>query len=205
MKCSSCFGAFPREQVKVVETSNYCATCYQKLFAPTRKKISEKLVEKIEKSESQKIKTPRNGRVEYILNYFLSWCILPIFMAIAIPSSSSLSLVSNSGVTGYKVASNLNFSPSFLWLIPVLLSALYTSARVKDLEWKNKLSFLLWLPGINFILFFIPGTNGKNKYGLQPAKPTKFKALLAIILAVVMMLVVGSFISLIGYAGLNVT
>ncbi|CCN37096.1 membrane hypothetical protein [Vibrio nigripulchritudo AM115] len=126
-------------------------------------------------------------------------------MAIAIPSSSSLSLVSNSGVTGYKVASNLNFSPSFLWLIPVLLSALYTSARVKDLEWKNKLSFLLWLPGINFILFFIPGTNGKNKYGLQPAKPTKFKALLAIILAVVMMLVVGSFISLIGYAGLNVT
>lgn len=205
MKCSSCIGTFPKEEIKVVETSSYCSACYQKLFAPTNKKISEKLVEKIEKTESQKIKTPRNGRVEYVLNYFLSWFILPIFMAIAIPTSSSLSLVSNSGITGYKVASNLSFSPSFLWLIPVLLSALCTSARVQDLEWENKLSFLLWLPGINFILFFIPGTIGKNKYGLQPAKPTKFKVLLSIVLATVMLLTVGSFVALIAYAGLNVT
>ncbi|MBM7073623.1 DUF805 domain-containing protein [Shewanella sp. 202IG2-18] len=176
-------GSFDKQELKLVESCNYCQRCYSNLFSKPNKKISEKVVEKIAENEKAKVKTTSNGRTEYVLNTFMAWVLLPVFMSIAFASSSTFSMVKNVGITS---SANISISPSWLWLLPVILSVFFTSSRVQDLNWKLALSFVLWIPGLNILLFLLPGTSQKNSYGLKPKPKSKIFSVLAILLGFIL-------------------
>lgn len=60
--------------------------------------------------------------------------------------------------------------------------ALLTVKRVHDFNQSGWLALILGLPLVNFALWFIPGTDGKNKYGAPTEKTKVGEVALAILL-----------------------
>ncbi|SKA58284.1 DUF805 domain-containing protein [Enterovibrio nigricans] len=183
MRCSSCGGDFPREDLRLVESSRYCGDCKTSLFAPARKKVSEHLVESLEKKEKAKVKTPRMGRVEYLINSFLACILLPVFMNGYIDENSKLSMF------GYSIENadvHFYFINSWLWGVSCVLAWLYTISRVKDLCWPQYLSFVLWVPIIRWVLFFKVGDSEENIYGPAPKKPSTIKVFSSVVSSVLL-------------------
>ncbi|USH04359.1 hypothetical protein K6Q96_21725 [Grimontia kaedaensis] len=181
MRCSSCGGDFPAVETSVIDSSRYCVSCKQDLFAPSRKKVSEKLVETLEKKEKTKVKTDRLGRVEFFLYSVGTWLVIPAAINSNIPKHSDLRMFQPHFEASTHLSISINFEMSWLWLIPILLSLRSTMGRVKDLNWHPNTSFVLWTPFTSLALFLIPGSRGENQYGLKPMQPSMLNTTLAIL------------------------
>lgn len=191
MRCTTCGQEFPKEQLQLIDGSRYCPGCKEKLFAPSKPKMSQRLVDAAAKK--QKTNTKRIGRVDFILNSFLVWIVLPQFMNGYLPTYSPLRMFNRSLIDG---EFNIEILPSWLWLVPAILSWLYASSRIQDTKLSSHLSWLLWLPGLNLALFIIKGESQKNQFGLPPGPPSTFKTTMAIPAALINVLVFAVVISL---------
>ncbi|MGF1705560.1 hypothetical protein [Enterovibrio baiacu] len=184
MRCSSCGDDFPVKETSVIDSSRYCSDCKNNLFAPSSKKMSEKLVETLEKKEKAKVKTNRVGRVEYLFNSFGTWIILPALINSNIPKHSDLRLFHTHVEASTHLSVSITPLESWLWLLPVIVSLLFTMGRVKDLNWPINTAFLLWTPLTTLLLFLIPGTRGENGYGLEPKNPNIFISIIAVLASI---------------------
>lgn len=189
MRCNKCLKTINDDSFNIIERSRYCPQCYDNFFQSDTKTLGDKILDKINNPNDKPVKTTRYGRVEFILYYFFTWFFVPPIMNILVSKNSDMQLVSVSGISGYRVDSGFTIEPSILWIVPVVLSALFASARIQDVGWSNKWSFILWLPGLSVILFLCPGTHGKNRYGAQPKKPTRINTFFAAIACMIMVLV----------------
>ncbi len=188
MNCSSCRKSFQKSDLRVIESSFYCNICESKIFSKSSPKLTDRLVKSIaEKDKAKKaVKTPRNGRVEYIINIFVAWILLPSFMNAPLSGYPLFKLFS---VSVIESRVNFDFHLSILWGLPIILSYLYTCCRIQDLGWSNKVALIMWLPFVNFILFIWPGNQGENKYGVAPQNPSFIKVVGAFISVLIMFVI----------------
>ncbi len=50
----------------------------------------------------------------------------------------------------------------------VVVYTLWAIQRAHDLDFNGWLAILAWIPFLNFVFWFLPGTNGPNRYGPPP-------------------------------------
>ncbi|GAA5214208.1 hypothetical protein ACFSJ3_04255 [Corallincola platygyrae] len=179
MKCSSCGGDFPSNQIQVIETSRYCKTCTEKLFAPRKASLGRKVSKSIQSSRKKSAQTPRAGRVSFIINSFVAWIAAPLLLSKVLPMyTNKVSHVNFGWIAGYE----LTLDRLLMGLIALIMSWFFTVARVKDVGWPILLSAIYCLPGPNAALFFWPGNRKENGYGGVPAEPSKLKKAFALFL-----------------------
>lgn len=103
MQCNKCFKTINDDSFKIIEKSRYCTQCYENLFQSNTKTLGDKILDKINNPNDKPVKTPRYGRVEFILYYFFTWFFVPSIMNILVSKNSDMRLVSVSGISGYRL------------------------------------------------------------------------------------------------------
>lgn len=149
------------------------------MFAPSKASLGRKVSKSIKSSRENSEKTPRAGRVSFIINSFIAWVAAPVLLAKVLPiytnkfSQESVDLFAGDGLTPERL---------LMLLIALMLSWFYTLARVKDVGWPILLSVIYCLPGPNILLFILRGNDKENGYGSVPVKPSMFKLIVALLL-----------------------
>ncbi|MEJ2407206.1 MAG: DUF805 domain-containing protein [Candidatus Thiodiazotropha sp.] len=132
----------------------------------------------------------RIGRLRYLAystGLILLWFIGGILAAVAIPALET----GNNEVIGGIAALLL----IVLYLFMLVASFALAVRRINDFDTSGWLSVLLILPLLNLILmlvlWFVPGTRGQNKYGLQPPPNTGGVVVLALIGPIILVAYIG--------------
>ena len=84
-------------------------------------------------------------------------------------------------------------------LPPPTISIFLTIQRSHDFNTTGWMSLVLLIPIVSLIFYFIPGTKGANKYGLQPPPNGKAMTIAAILLATIFVLGILAAIALPAY------
>ncbi|VAW86795.1 hypothetical protein MNBD_GAMMA17-295 [hydrothermal vent metagenome] len=79
---------------------------------------------------------------------------------------------------------------NLVMMIPVMvLSVVFMIRRLHDMNWRGWWVFTVFIPLLNiipvFMLMFMRGTDGENRYGLPRPPPSTFKIVIALILPAV--------------------
>ena len=116
----------------------------------------------------------RIGRIRYIgYTIGLTWLIL---MAAGFVG----------GMLSTLVAPMLGIAVIVLAYVAVLVAAvLLTIQRAHDFNQSGWLSLVLIIPLVNFIFWFIPGTDGENEYGRRPPPNSTLGVIIALIVPII--------------------
>lgn len=71
------------------------------------------------------------------------------------------------------------------YLAIMVVSVLLTIQRAHDFDASGWLALVMIIPLVNLIFWFVPGTKGENRFGLQPPPNTTGVVVLALILPIV--------------------
>lgn len=126
----------------------------------------------------------RIGRVRYIV--FSLGALVVAFMFTLMTGLFAVQLPESLGRMLYTVVSVLLFYA----LLPIFF-AVMTVKRSHDFNMGGWLALLMLVPLVNLVFWFIPGTRGENKYGMQGAPEPAGLTCLAIVLP---LLFVGSYL-----------
>lgn len=181
MNCSKCNKSLSGISSKVIDNCRYCISCVSDLISTSSTEESTKLTKikenSITKNNGDNKKTPRMGRVNYTLNVFYVWIILPIFLSSILKDFPDLILMQSraleDGGIGYY------YNSSILWGIMIVLGILFTDSRIQDVGWNRWISFLLWIPVVNILLCVWPGNADDNTFGMKPKPSSLLKKILA--------------------------
>ena len=187
MKCNKCNNSFDIKELKKVEGSLICKSCFSLLLDDALSPRSMKKKSPINKKSELKSKSPRLGRVEFTFYMIIVWLFLPVFTQYMIfeflnypITHQLLSKELILALDGFKPLQSLRFDSGYsmhynamsLWMIQIPISLIYAHGRLKDIGWHPVLSIVLGLPVINLLLCFWKGTQGENSYGLPAGEAT---------------------------------
>lgn len=66
----------------------------------------------------------------------------------------------------------------------IVFTVLITIQRCHDMNWTGWLTFLIIVPLVNLLFFFVPGTKGANRFGAPPPPNTRGVKILASLVVV---------------------
>jgi uncharacterized membrane protein YhaH (DUF805 family) len=72
------------------------------------------------------------------------------------------------------------------WAFMIVLSVMLTIQRAHDFNASGWLSIIAFIPLVNLIFWFIPGTDGENRYGAPPPPNSTLVTIGALVVPVVM-------------------
>lgn len=85
------------------------------------------------------------------------------------------------------------------YIFMLVIQVMLTIQRCHDFNTSGWLSLLMLIPFVNFIFWFIPGTDGANNYGNKPPPNTTMSILLACILPLIFVLGIVAAVALPAY------
>ncbi len=116
--------------------------------------------------------SPRLGRVEYVYWNALIWFFLPVMLIVIFERVFGINIAEVTRFSGDVIGRKVKLDLTAFWFLQIPFAIIFTDGRVQDLGWPKVLAFLMWVPILNFLLFFWPGNKGDNKYGIQPPNPS---------------------------------